>query len=436
MRLELANFPVRDVRFSKETHYRNGVLEIDKQELIALILEDKKVLSANLDMAFPGEQTRIVNIRDVVEPRIKVSGPGCVFPGILGPVETVGEGRTHRLSGVTVMASAEYRPTIVSGTAAQTMGLVDMWGLGARVTSFGSTINIVLVFKLIDGLTEIEAHTAIQLAEFKVARRLAEAVRSMTPESVEVFELFKVDDSLPRVVYIFGCVTEWHHPHSGVAYYGMPIGESLPTFMHPNELLDGALTTDTRRGDGVKGRTWSYMNHPLVFRLLREHGKRLNFLGVILQRTRFEAELGKQITAVATAQMARLLGAEGAIITRIVTSGNNFIDAMLTVQACERKGVKTVFLTPEWGGKEGSELPLMFYVPEATALVSTGSFEHAITLPAPTKVIGVEDKTQLVTYNPSDQPYSPWEDFTPREWSRITGGIDWWGGGHLTCKSY
>jgi hypothetical protein len=91
MRLELADFPVRDVRFSKETHYRNGVLEIDKQELIALILEDKKVLSVNLDMAFPGEQTRIVNIRDVLEPRIKVSGPGCVFPGILGPLFETGD---------------------------------------------------------------------------------------------------------------------------------------------------------------------------------------------------------------------------------------------------------------------------------------------------------------------------------------------------------
>jgi glycine reductase len=436
MKLELVDFPVRDVRFTNRTVYNNGVLEIDKEELVALVLENKKIATADLDMAFPGEQTRIVNIRDVVEPRVKVSGPGCVFPGILGPAETVGEGRTHRLSGVTVIPSAQYRPTITGGTAAQVAGLVDMWGSGALVTPFGSTINIVLILKLIDGVTELEAHTAIQLAEFKVARRLAETTRNMPPENVEVFELSKVDPSLPRVIYILGCLTEWHQPHSGVAFYGMPIRESLPTFVHPNEVLDGALTADARRGGGKRVRTWSCMNNPLVLRLFREHGKRLNFLGVILQRTQFESDFGKQVTAMVTSQMARLLDADGAIVTRMVTSANNFIDVMLTMQACERKGVKAVLVTPEWGGKNGDEIPLIFYVPEATGMISTGSFEHEIKLPAPAKVIGLEDKIRFVAYKPGDEPYSPWSELALKEWSRITGGIDWFGDLNLTCKSY
>src|SRR5574342_758983 len=113
MRLELAEFPVKDIRFDGKTRYDGGVLEINKEELLALVLEDGKVTRADLDVAFPGEHTRIVRVRDAVEPRVKVSGPGCVFPGILGPVETVGQGRTHRLSGVTIMTSAEYKRTIV-----------------------------------------------------------------------------------------------------------------------------------------------------------------------------------------------------------------------------------------------------------------------------------------------------------------------------------
>src|SRR3990167_8277514 len=116
MKLEMATFFVKDVRFSKHTSYDSEVLEINKEELINLVLEDKRVLSADLDVARPGEKTRIVKLRDAVEPRVKVSGPGCVFPGILGPVETVGVGRTNRLSGVTVMISSEYRPTILSGS--------------------------------------------------------------------------------------------------------------------------------------------------------------------------------------------------------------------------------------------------------------------------------------------------------------------------------
>ncbi len=248
MKLEMVTFPVRDVKYSGQTRYSDGVLEINKEELVALALEDRRVASADLDVAFPGEQTRIVSVRDVVEPRVKVSGPGCIFPGILGPVETVGEGRTHRLSGVTVIASADYIPTILSGTAAQNSSILDMWGPAAEATPFGSTINIVLVFRLTEGVTELEAHATIQSAEFRVAHRLAETVTDFNTENVEVFELVDVDPSLPRVVYIDSFLTNWQAPHSLVAYYGLSIRESLPTFVHPNEFFDGALTCDARIG--------------------------------------------------------------------------------------------------------------------------------------------------------------------------------------------
>ncbi|MBI4285814.1 MAG: hypothetical protein HY670_07965 [Chloroflexi bacterium] len=434
MRLEMASFPLKDVRIGGQTTYHNGTLEINKEELRRLVLEDKRVLSADLDVAFPGEQTRIMTVRDIVEPRIKVSGPGCVFPGIMGPVETVGEGRTHRLSGCTVIASAEYRPTILGGTAAQVSGFVDMWGPGSLVTPFGSTINIVLILKLVDGVTELDAHSAIQLAEFKVAHELAKTTTDRASENVEVFELSAADPSLPRVVYILGARTAWHEPHSLTAYYGLPIRESLPTLIHPNEFLDGAVTTDTRRGNGNWIATWGWMNQPVVLGLLREHGKSLNFLGVILQRTRFETEFGKQVSAVCASQMAKLLGANGAVITRTGASGNNFIDAMLTVKACERKGVKTVLLTPEWGGKDGAEMPLVFYVPEANAMVSTGSQDREVKVGAPTKVIGAANHSLNILSG--NQPVSPWSSVTLGNCAEITGVLDWWGGMRHTRKEY
>jgi glycine reductase len=435
MNLELANFPVKDVRFGKHTSYNNGILEIDKEELTALVSKDERIASVDLDLAFPNEQTRIVLVRDAVEPRVKVSGPGCVFPGILGPVETVGEGRTHRLSGVTVMPTAEYRLTVTTGTGAASAGLVDMWGPGALMTPFGSTINIALMLKLVDDVTEQGAHAAIQLAEFRVANRLAETTRHLAPDDMEVFELFEVDPSLPRVIYILGYLTAWEDPHPAVAYYGLPVLESLPTFIHPNELFDGALTKDARKGWGNHPMTWNWMNNPVVVGLFREHGKRLNFLGVILQRTRFESELGKQVTAACASQMARLLRADGAILTRVSPSGNNLIEVMLTVQGCERKGVKTVFITPEYGGGDGTELPLVFYVPEATAMVATGSLEREITLPAPAKVIGGGDE-EFVILQPGDPPLSFRQEVTLRSRLQMTGGLDWLGGMNLTCNEY
>ncbi|MBI4318653.1 MAG: hypothetical protein HY675_09200 [Chloroflexi bacterium] len=432
MKLELASFPVTNVRLDGRTGYDDGVLEINKEELVSLVLQDERIVSADIDVAHPGEQTRIVYVRDAVEPRIKVSGPGCVFPGVLGPLETVGEGRTNTLSGVTVMHSARYEPTVLTGTGAQASGVVDMWGPGARFTPLSSTINIVLLTELATGINELEAHTAIQMAEFKVARRLAETTKNASPESVETFELSRVDPSLPRVVYVMGFITEWHTPVGRILFYGFPIKESLPSLVHPTEFLDGALTTDTRKGTARDMTTARLMNHPVVLALLREHGKRLNFLGVILQRTRFESEFGKQLTAATTSQMARLLGADNAIITRTTPSGNNLMDAMLTVQACEKKGIKTVFLTPEAGAADGRGPALHFYVPEATAMVSTGNLNTAPLMPAPTKVIGCA-RGETVIVNPGAIPISPWSEVQIDAVTDLCDGVDWFGA--LDCRS-
>ncbi len=437
MKLELASFPVKEVRLGSRTSYAGEVLQANKDELLALVLSDKKITSADLDVAFPNAQTRIVNVRDVVEPRVKVSGPGCVFPGILGPVKTVGEGRTHRLSGVTVMTCGGYRPTIPSGTAAGNTGIVDMWGPASLLTPLGRTINIVLTLKLVDGVTEREAHSAFQVAEFKVARRLAETTQDQLPGDVEVFELSKVDRSLPRVVYIFSFITfrvGMHQAHSSVELYGLPVEESLPTLVHPNELLDGALTRDARRGTSSRESTWGLMNHPIVLTLLRDHGKRLNFLGVILQRTRFLSEFGKHVTAETTSQLARLLGAEGVITSRTSPSGNNMVEVMLTLQACERKGIKTVTVGPEWGGREGNEPPLAFHLPEADAVVSTCSLDRKVKIPRPAKVVGLMD-SPFIAIN-GGESVSPWGELVLDGRLGITEGLDWFGRMNYCCREY
>ena len=433
MSLELANFPVKEARFGKRTLYKSGVLEVDKDELLALVLADKNVASAELDVALPGEQTRIVRVRDVVEPRVKVSGLGCVFPGILGTVETVGEGRTHTMLGVAVMVSADYNPQVKSGSGTQNSGVVDMWGPGAQLTPFGKIINIVLVLKLIDDVSEVEAHNTIQLAEFRFAQRLAETTRNLTPESLEVFDLFDVDPSLPRVIYDATLSTTWHEPLPNVLYYGLPLRESLTTFIHPNELLDGVLTVDTRRGNGETPRLWEWMNNPVVFGLLREHGKGLNFLGVILQRTRYEAEWCKHVGAGCASQMAKLLRADGIILTKISPSGNNSMDLIFTVQACEKKGIKTVFLTPEYGGADGIEPALWFYAEEADAMVTTGSLDRGAKLPAPAKVIGCK-KGEIVVPYPAES-ISPWSEINLERRSLISGGIDYLGFMRHTCRA-
>src|SRR5918996_959557 len=104
MRLEMGTFPVHEVVFSTATRYDAGRLTVDREAVLAAVRQDPRIATADLQIARPGESVRIWPVRDVIEPRIKVQGPGVCYPGICGrDIATVGEGRTHRLAGMGVV---------------------------------------------------------------------------------------------------------------------------------------------------------------------------------------------------------------------------------------------------------------------------------------------------------------------------------------------
>src|SRR3989304_8457604 len=138
MRLELADYPVKQIRLGRTFRYQGGMLEVDGPALEAMILRDGRIAEASLAVVRPGDKVRITGIRDLVEPRVKVSGNGQVFPGILGPVEAVGDGRTHRLSGMTVVATAAYEGTVRAGLGVQGSAAPDICGAGAAGSQFGA----------------------------------------------------------------------------------------------------------------------------------------------------------------------------------------------------------------------------------------------------------------------------------------------------------
>ncbi|MFA5577106.1 MAG: glycine/sarcosine/betaine reductase component B subunit, partial [Tissierellaceae bacterium] len=76
MRLELGHVLIKDVQFGSETKIENGVLFVNKEELLKLIREDEHLASVDVEIAKPGESVRITPVKDVVEPRVKVEGPG------------------------------------------------------------------------------------------------------------------------------------------------------------------------------------------------------------------------------------------------------------------------------------------------------------------------------------------------------------------------
>src|SRR5699024_7470740 len=99
-----------------------------------------------------------------IEPRVKVEGPGGLFPGVLSKVETVGTGRTHVLKGAAVVTTGKV--------VAFQEGIVDMTGPGADYTPFSQTNNIVLIIEPTEGLKQHEHEKALRLAGLKAAAYL------------------------------------------------------------------------------------------------------------------------------------------------------------------------------------------------------------------------------------------------------------------------
>jgi sarcosine reductase len=393
VRLEMGTFQVEDIVFSQRTSFADGVLSVSKDELHQLVLQDSHFSEVEIDLARPGDSTRIINILDVVEPRHKVSGPGTVFPGLLGPPLTVGRGRDHRLQGMALVMTGELAP----GEAVHWRdGIIDMWGPGAQYTPFADTLNLVLHLKgkadfspaeqadlemvdVIDGSTYAQAYNrAARTAGFRVADYLASVTAGLEPQEVEVYELSPVDTSLPRVVY--AC-----QMHLNRWLYGEKIGWQ-PTLLHPNEMLDGAIFSSFMGPANSRDASYIYQNHPIVRELFRHHGVDLNFVGLLLWFYGRTAIVEKERTLGFGVKLLSMLGVNGVVMTWI-GDGHSGIDIMMLCQKCEHAGIKTTILSPEMA-LTPDDPGFVHFVPEADAIVSTGNYEMQLTLSPAARVLG------------------------------------------------
>ena len=71
---------------------------------------------------------------------------------------------------------------------------------------------------------------------------------------------------------------------------------------------------------------------------------------------------------------------------------------MLTLQKCERAGIKTALTCCEMSGEDGTEFGFVTFVPEADAVVSTGNMDAVIELPAMERVIGGDTILDIGNY--------------------------------------
>ena len=382
--LELATFAVRDVAAGTETELHDGVLTVDVPALEASVAGEPGLIGMTVHVVRPGEPVRVLNVLDAVEPAVKTDEPGTTFPGALGALSVAGAGRTHRLDGAAVLATADF----FSAYDVTTLGVypdgdsfVDMAGPAAGLAYWSATHNVVLSFTCDSEAPLAEADASIRRTTLRVARDLAATTLAAPPEHLKSLDLPAVPGDLPRVCVILQVASEG--PLVDTYLYGRALRGLVPTLLDPREVLDGALTAGQYDWAGVRDPTYFFQRSSLLRELLRRHGADLCFCGVILTLAYLPSAVDKERSALMAAKLARQAGADAAVLTTF-QSGNSHTDTVLTCRACERMGIRTVLLLAETNGG------LTDHVPEADCIVSVGNEEELVPEWRPERVVGGE----------------------------------------------
>ena len=364
MKLELGCVQINDIQFASESKVENGTIYVNAEELKALLLEDENLKSVELEIAKPGESVRIMPVKDVIEPRVKVNGGGNLFPGVISKVETVGSGRTNVLKGSAVVTTGK----IVGFQE----GIIDMCGEGAKYTPFSQLNNLVVVCEPIDGLAK--------------------------PDEVKVYETCSVKEGiekypeLPRVAYVLMLQSQGLMHDTYV--YGVDMKQSLPTILSPTELMDGAVLSGNCVSACDKNTTYHHLNNPVIADLFEQHGKTLNFVGVIITNENVYLA-DKMRSSDWTSKLCEFLGVDGAIVSQ-EGFGNPDTDLIMNCKKIEAKGVKTVIITDEYAGRDGASQSLADADASANAVVTGGNANMVINLPAMDKVIGYPEVADII----------------------------------------
>ncbi|WP_416197544.1 MAG: Glycine reductase [Sporanaerobacter sp.] len=382
MRLELGYVFIKDVQFGSESKVENGTLYVNKEELINLIKEDEHFESVDIELARPGESVRITPVKDVIEPRVKVEGPGGIFPGMISKVDIVGSGKTNVLKGCAVVTTGR----IVGFQE----GIIDMTGPGAEYTPFSKLNNVVLVCEPKEGLKQHEHEKALRMAGFKVAAHLGKLAKEIKPDEVDTFETLPILEGvnkysdLPKVAYVQMLQSQGLLHDTYV--YGVDAKQIVPTILYPTEIMDGAIVSGNCVSACDKNTTYHHLNNPVVQDLYKKHGKELNFVGVIITNENVYLA-DKERSSNWTAKLAEFLGLDGVVVSQ-EGFGNPDTDLIMNCKKIEQKGIKTVIITDEYAGRDGASQSLADADKLANAVVTGGNANEVITLPPMDKIIG------------------------------------------------
>lgn len=382
MKLEIGRIVINDIQFGSECSVKEGVLTVDKAGLIAHLKEDERIKEVNLDIAKPGEKVRIIPVKDVIEPRVKIQGGNNGFPGVTDKQAQCGEGRTHVLYGCAVVT--------VGDVVGFQEGVIDMWGEGAKWTPFSKTYNLTVDIHMVEGISPHTHEETVRIAGLRAATYIGQVGKNLTPDEILTFELGSIFEEtakypdLPKVMYAEMMITQGLLHDTYI--YGVNAQHILPSILHPNEELDNAVISGNCVAACDKITTYQHQNNSAILDLYAQHGKAINFTGCIMV-PEHTTLAGKLRASDYTVKLAKMFGADAVLVSE-EGYGNPDSDLLMICKKCERAGIKTVLITDECASRDGMSQPLSDTAEEAVAVISGGNVSHVVTLPPADKVIG------------------------------------------------
>jgi glycine reductase len=382
LELTLAIHQITDLRFGDSTYLDGSTLVVDRESLTNHLLEDPRLQSVDMDIAIPGEACRIGVVFDIIEPRVKASGAGSDYPGILGPITTAGNGVTHVLRGTAVTVVDEAAPL-------GNNKIVEMSGPASEASPYSVLHHLAIVPHTDPNLERHTAQNALRLASVKTSVFLAKTALGQTPDATEIFQSDGPTqagrDGLPRVAYI-GQI----HSRQRVAevdeqiLYGANTAGMVPVMLHPNEWLDGGVVSGYQNM-GVE--TYFYQNHPVINELYRWHREgKITLVGTIATMAASDNS-DRERNCMLASEMAKWnLAADGVVLTKY-GGGAPHADMALTARLCEQSGIFTTVQVSDMSRDRQAESALLFNYPEVDAIVYVGGGDTNWDLPAVEKVV-------------------------------------------------
>ncbi|MGD9560193.1 MAG: glycine/sarcosine/betaine reductase component B subunit [Oscillospiraceae bacterium] len=435
MKLTVESVKVRDIQFADETRLDDGVMYVNKGDILKLLENEPYIDDVKIDIARPGDRTRIINVVDVLEPRCKVSG-GIDWPGVLSDdYEIAGKGVSRTVQGMGIVLTQN------NCYWSKYWGAIDMFGPYSDCSPYPNIPELVLE-PIAPNADFRQYREAVRRIAFAAGVLIARATLAHPAESVEVFDNSTRDPALPNVAYSYQIYSKQYDTENyrEPMFYGNAVPDTLPLVVQPTEILDGAIASCGGHRTMI---TYEVTNHPIITELFRRHGKDLNFVGVIITVTAVESQRRHLAAKMAANIMKEEFHADGMIVTK-GHGGASTICVGVIAAECEKLGIKAVPVIQVLNAQSNLATECLFDDPEVDSIVQTGCYFYEYDLPAVDTVLGGAFDAPYITNTTSvggvdiipDTPITPANGPIPTVSYKQVGITSQIGGGFMKAVDY